>query len=90
MNRPPTASLPTVTWKDVEWVRAHWPGKLILKGILDCEDAKRACEVGADALVVSNHGGRQLEGAPSSISLLSAIVQAAASHMLGTHQTHPR
>ncbi len=65
---------PTVTWKDIEWVRSRWPGKLIVKGILDAEDAKLACENAADALVVSNHGGRQLDGGPSTISVLPEIV----------------
>jgi L-lactate dehydrogenase (cytochrome) len=67
---------PTVSWKDVEWVRNQWPGKLILKGVLDAEDARLACESGADAIVVSNHGGRQLDGAPSTISALPAVVEA--------------
>jgi L-lactate dehydrogenase (cytochrome) len=67
---------PTVSWKDVEWVRSQWPGKLILKGVLDAEDARLACESGADAIVVSNHGGRQLDGAPSTISALPAVVDA--------------
>lgn len=67
---------PSVSWKDVEWVRGQWPGKLILKGILDVEDARRACDVGADAIVVSNHGGRQLDGAPSTISVLPEIADA--------------
>jgi L-lactate dehydrogenase (cytochrome) len=67
---------PTLNWKDVEWVRSLWPGKLILKGILDVGDAKLACRSGADAIVVSNHGGRQLDGAPSSISMLPKIVDA--------------
>jgi L-lactate dehydrogenase (cytochrome) len=67
---------PTVTWKDIEWVRSRWPGKLILKGVLDAEDARLACENAADALVVSNHGGRQLDGAPSTVSVLPEIVQA--------------
>ena len=67
---------PTVTWKDIEWVRSRWPGKLILKGILDAEDARLACENAADALVVSNHGGRQLDGAPSTISVLPEVVEA--------------
>src|SRR6186997_893583 len=61
---------PTLTWDDVEWVKRKWGGKLILKGILDVEDAKLAARSGADALIVSNHGGRQLDGAPSSISAL--------------------
>ena len=68
---------PSVSWSDVEWVRSLWSGKLVLKGILDPDDAKRACAVGADAIVVSNHGGRQLDGAPSSISALARIVDAA-------------
>ena len=67
---------PTLSWKDVEWVRGLWPGKLILKGILDVEDAKIAASTGASALVVSNHGGRQLDGAPSSISALPKIADA--------------
>lgn len=67
---------PTVTWKDIEWVRSRWPGKLIIKGILDPADAKLACESAADALVVSNHGGRQLDGAPSTISVLPEIADA--------------
>src|SRR5271166_5603326 len=72
---------PALSWKDVEWVRSLWPGKLILKGILDVEDAKTAAETGADALVVSNHGGRQLDGAPSSISALPPIVEAVGSQI---------
>lgn len=67
---------PTVTWKDIEWVRTRWPGKLIVKGILDAEDARQACAGGVDALVVSNHGGRQLDGGPSTISVLPEIVDA--------------
>jgi L-lactate dehydrogenase (cytochrome) len=67
---------PTLTWDDVEWVKKKWGGKLILKGILDVEDARIAAQSGADALVVSNHGGRQLDGAPSSISALPAIADA--------------
>jgi L-lactate dehydrogenase (cytochrome) len=67
---------PTLSWKDVEWIKSLWPGKLILKGILDVEDARIAVKSGASALVVSNHGGRQLDGAPSSISALPAIADA--------------
>jgi len=67
---------PSLTWDDVEWVKRKWGGKLILKGILDVEDAKLAAKSGADALIVSNHGGRQLDGAPSSISALPAIADA--------------
>lgn len=67
---------PTVTWKDIEWVRSRWPGKLILKGVLDAEDANLACATGADAIVVSNHGGRQLDSAPSTISVLPEVAAA--------------
>jgi L-lactate dehydrogenase (cytochrome) len=63
----------SANWRDVEWVRSRWPGKLILKGVLDAEDARLALATGADAIVVSNHGGRQLDGAPSSISVLREI-----------------
>jgi L-lactate dehydrogenase (cytochrome) len=71
----------SLSWKDVEWVRSIWPGKLILKGILDVEDAEEAAKSGAHALVVSNHGGRQLDGAPSSIEVLPEIVDAVGSKM---------
>ncbi|HKT72660.1 MAG TPA: alpha-hydroxy acid oxidase [Steroidobacteraceae bacterium] len=67
---------PTVTWKDVEWVRSVWPGKLLVKGVLDAEDARLAWKSGADAIVVSNHGGRQFDGAPSTISVLNEVVEA--------------
>jgi L-lactate dehydrogenase (cytochrome) len=67
---------PALNWKDVEWIRSLWPGKLILKGILDVEDARTAAKTGAGALVVSNHGGRQLDGAPSSIAALPKVVDA--------------
>jgi L-lactate dehydrogenase (cytochrome) len=67
---------PTANWRDVDWVRSRWPGKLILKGVLDPEDARLGLAAGADAIVVSNHGGRQLDGAPSSISVLPQIVDA--------------
>src|SRR5712692_4957221 len=70
---------PTLNWKDVDWIRGLWPGKIILKGILDVEDAKTAVKTGASALVVSNHGGRQLDGAPSSISALPGVVEAVGS-----------
>jgi L-lactate dehydrogenase (cytochrome) len=72
---------PTLSWKDVDWIRGLWPGKLILKGILDVEDAKTAVKTGASALVVSNHGGRQLDGAPSSISALPGVVEAVGSEI---------
>ncbi len=67
---------PRLSWADVAWVKEQWGGKLILKGIMDVEDAKLAVKSGADAIVVSNHGGRQLDGAPSSIEALPAIVAA--------------
>jgi L-lactate dehydrogenase (cytochrome) len=70
---------PALSWNDVEWIKKIWPGKLILKGILDPEDARTAVKLGADAIVVSNHGGRQLDGAPSAISALPAIVDAVGS-----------
>jgi L-lactate dehydrogenase (cytochrome) len=69
---------PTVTWKDLDWLRQRWPRKIIIKGILDPEDAKLAADHGVDAMVVSNHGGRQLDGAPSTISALPGIVDTVA------------
>jgi len=67
---------PTLNWDDVQWIKERWGGKLILKGIMDAEDAELAARSGADALIVSNHGGRQLDGAPSSIAALPPIVAA--------------
>ncbi len=67
---------PTMCWDDVQWIKERWGGKLILKGIMDAEDAEIAVRSGADAIIVSNHGGRQLDGAPSSIAALPPIVQA--------------
>jgi L-lactate dehydrogenase (cytochrome) len=67
---------PTLSWKDVEWVKSLWGGKIILKGILDAEDAKIAASTGVEALVVSNHGGRQLDSTSSSIRALPEIVDA--------------
>jgi isopentenyl diphosphate isomerase/L-lactate dehydrogenase-like FMN-dependent dehydrogenase len=67
---------PRLSWADVAWVKEQWGGKFILKGIMDVEDAQLAVKAGADAIVVSNHGGRQLDGAPSSIQALPAIVAA--------------
>ena len=67
---------PQLSWKDVAWVKEKWGGPLILKGILDAEDARAAAETGADAIIVSNHGGRQLDGARSSIEMLPRIVDA--------------
>ncbi len=72
---------PALSWKDVEWIAGLWNGKLILKGILDIEDARIAAKTGAAALVVSNHGGRQLDGAPSSISMLPKIADALGSEI---------
>ena len=69
----------SISWKDIEWIRAIWPGKLILKGILNAKDARHALAAGADAIVVSNHGGRQLDGAPSSIATLSGVADAVGS-----------
>jgi L-lactate dehydrogenase (cytochrome) len=67
---------PTLDWNDVEWIKRRWGGTLVLKGVMDPDDARRAASSGADALVVSNHGGRQLDGAPSSLEALPAIVEA--------------
>jgi len=72
---------PALSWKDVEWVKSLWPGKLIIKGVLDVEDAQLAAKTGADAIVVSNHGGRQLDGAPSSISALPKVADAVGSEI---------
>jgi L-lactate dehydrogenase (cytochrome) len=71
----------SLNWKDIDWIRSIWPGKLILKGILDVEDAELAAKTGAQAFVVSNHGGRQLDGAPSSIAVLPEIVDSVGSQM---------
>src|ERR1700710_1495674 len=71
----------SLNWKDIDWIRSIWPGKLILKGILDVEDAEIAAKTGAQAIVVSNHGGRQLDGAPSSIEVLPEIVDEVGSQM---------
>jgi L-lactate dehydrogenase (cytochrome) len=72
---------PRLNWGDVEWIKNRWGGKIILKGIQDVEDAKLAVASGADALIVSNHGGRQLDGAESSINALPAIVDAVGSQI---------
>jgi L-lactate dehydrogenase (cytochrome) len=72
---------PALSWKDIEWIAGLWNAKFILKGILDVEDARRAAKSGAAALVVSNHGGRQLDGAPSSISMLPKIADAIGSEL---------
>jgi L-lactate dehydrogenase (cytochrome) len=67
---------PTLSWNDVAWIKKRWGGKIVLKGIQDAQDARLAVDSGADALIVSNHGGRQLDGAPSSITALPAVVDA--------------
>jgi L-lactate dehydrogenase (cytochrome) len=72
---------PTLNWKDLEWIKSNWSGKLLLKGILDLEDAKIAIKEGITTLVVSNHGGRQLDGAPSSITALPRMVDAVGSQI---------
>ncbi len=72
---------PALSWDDVQWIKNRWGGKLIIKGIMDAEDAKLAAQSGADALIVSNHGGRQLDGAPSSIEALPSIVDAVGSQI---------
>jgi L-lactate dehydrogenase (cytochrome) len=69
---------PSIQWRDLDWIRAEWDGPLIIKGILDPEDAREALKTGADGVVVSNHGGRQLDGALSSARALPAIVDAVA------------
>ncbi|MDO9414457.1 MAG: alpha-hydroxy acid oxidase [Pseudolabrys sp.] len=70
---------PALNWNDIEWIRKYWPGKLVIKGILDVDDARTAVSMGADALVVSNHGGRQLDGTSSSIAMLPRVVDAVGS-----------
>jgi L-lactate dehydrogenase (cytochrome) len=67
---------PTLDWSSIAWIKQHWDGKLILKGINDVEDAKIAARMGADAIIISNHGGRQLDGAAASLDMLAAIVDA--------------
>jgi len=69
---------PSVTWEDIDWVRQNWDGRLVVKGVLDPEDARRAVEVGVDGIVVSNHGGRQLDGVPSTVTALPEVVDAVA------------
>jgi len=67
---------PSVTWDDIAWVREHWNGKLVVKGVLDGEDARRAVDAGVDGIVVSNHGGRQLDSVPSTVRALPEVVDA--------------
>jgi L-lactate dehydrogenase (cytochrome) len=69
---------PSVTWDDIAWVREHWDGKLLVKGVLDPQDARRAVEAGVDGIVVSNHGGRQLDSVPSTARALPAVLEAVA------------
>jgi L-lactate dehydrogenase (cytochrome) len=67
---------PSVTWDDIAWVREHWDGRLLVKGVLDPEDARRAVEVGVDGVIVSNHGGRQLDSVASTVNALPDVVDA--------------
>lgn len=67
---------PSVTWKDIEWLRAKWDGKLIIKGVLSADDARAARRAGADSIIVSNHGGRQLDSVSSAIAMLPSIAEA--------------
>ncbi|HEX7775808.1 MAG TPA: L-lactate dehydrogenase, partial [Parvibaculum sp.] len=67
---------PSVSWSDIAWVREHWDGPIVIKGVLDAEDARLAADVGANGIVVSNHGGRQLDGVPATIDALPAVVDA--------------
>ncbi|MBE7460052.1 MAG: L-lactate dehydrogenase [Zoogloeaceae bacterium] len=67
---------PAITWRDLGWLREHWNGNIVIKGVLDVDDAHAAADIGASGVVVSNHGGRQLDGAPSSVSVLPRIVDA--------------
>jgi len=69
---------PSITWKDLDWIRGHWKGRLIIKGVLEADDARAAVSAGAEGVIVSNHGGRQLDGAPSTISALPQIADALA------------
>jgi L-lactate dehydrogenase (cytochrome) len=72
---------PSISWDDLAWIAERWPGRLVLKGIVDPADARYAREMGVSGIVVSNHGGRQLDGAPSTISALPAVVEAAGGEM---------
>jgi L-lactate dehydrogenase (cytochrome) len=67
---------PAINWDDIAWIRQHWDGPIVIKGVLDAEDAVTAVDLGVDGIIVSNHGGRQLDGAPSSVAALPAIVEA--------------
>jgi len=72
---------PSLTWADIDWIRQHWDGPMVLKGVLDADDARQAKRVGMDGIIVSNHGGRQLDGAPSTIAALPAIADAVGGEM---------
>lgn len=72
---------PAITWRDLGWLRENWNGKIVIKGVLDVDDAKAAADIGASGVVVSNHGGRQLDGAPSAVSVLPRIVDAVGGRM---------
>ncbi len=72
---------PSVTWDDIAWVREHWDGKLVVKGVLDAEDARAAVDAGVDGIVVSNHGGRQLDAVPSAARALPAVAEAVGSQV---------
>lgn len=72
---------PAITWRDLGWLREQWPGNIVIKGVLDVDDAKAAADIGASGVVVSNHGGRQLDGAPSAISVLPRVVEAVGSRL---------
>ena len=67
---------PAITWRDLGWLRENWSGNIVIKGVLDVDDAKAAADIGASAVIVSNHGGRQLDGAPSAISVLPRVADA--------------
>src|SRR3546814_215749 len=67
---------PSLTWKDIDWIRQHWSGSLVIKGVLDPDDAREAVDTGADGVIVSNHGGRQLDGVLSGIEALRPVVDA--------------
>ncbi|MEZ5180082.1 MAG: alpha-hydroxy-acid oxidizing protein [Acidimicrobiales bacterium] len=67
---------PSVTWDDIAWVRRNWGGKLVVKGVLDADDARAAVDAGVDGIVVSNHGGRQLDAVPSTVAALPAVADA--------------
>ena len=71
---------PSMTWQDITWIRDNWQGNLVIKGIMDVDDAQQAINIGADAIVVSNHGGRQLDGVPASIKVLPEITKVVNKH----------